>query len=406
VGNQPLPVICPGATDPSLAKEHIRGDQGIPPDGDGYVPAEETFCSRNPTFTATLAPGETFYYWAIFHNVPSHGQLSLELSHDPPTRSAWLNPWQSPFSAPQPAECPQELVTLGTCVPVSRTPEGKRPNLIVLVHGCCTDENGVREWDGLGGDIAEKIIQDKTSDKWEIVVWDWTRCTSDPNVECTPIPPTFINDVYFKTYADIAYTYAYVEGQKLANTIEKYPTTYEYVHFIGHSAGAKLIHEAATWLAQYKLTKNEKRLFIYLTFLDAYTQNDKDSGKDKDKKGYGNLEGYTNHYSEHYVDRHLPSTDACLASAFNFDISNWKHSPDLIGDPVGHQWPRHWYEKSVTSTSPKFKYGFPLSLDGGNTLNNLISRRDTEFRPGTQCDLDTGLFNENPNPDCRPAACW
>ena len=118
------------------------------------------------------------------------------------------------------------------------------------------------------------------------------------------------------------------------------------------------------------------------------------------------IEGYHDHYVEHYVDRHLPSTDACLASAFNFDISNWKHTPDLIGDPLGHQWPRHWYEKSVISTSPKFKYGFPLSLEDGNTLNNLINTRDTELHPGTQCSLDTGLFNENPNPDCHPADCW
>jgi hypothetical protein len=115
IGSQPLPAICTGITDPSLAKEHIRGDQGIPPNSDSYVAAEETFCSRNPNFTDVVAPGGTFYYWAIFHNVPSQGELSLELSHDPPTRSAWLKPWAIPLSAPPPTECPPELVKLGTC---------------------------------------------------------------------------------------------------------------------------------------------------------------------------------------------------------------------------------------------------------------------------------------------------
>ena len=115
IGSQSVYAICPGATAPSLAKEHIRGTEGIPVDGDGVVAAEETFCSRYPNYIASLPPGETFYYWAIFHNVPPDGEVSLELSHDPPTRSAWLKPWYTPFSAPPPPVCPPELVRLGYC---------------------------------------------------------------------------------------------------------------------------------------------------------------------------------------------------------------------------------------------------------------------------------------------------
>ena len=115
IGSQPLPLICPGATDPSIAKEHIRGTEGIPPNGDGVVAAEETACSRNPNFTGVLAPGGTVYYWAIFPNVPSGGEVSLELSNDPPTRSAWVIPWYYSFSASPPPVCPPELVRLGTC---------------------------------------------------------------------------------------------------------------------------------------------------------------------------------------------------------------------------------------------------------------------------------------------------
>jgi hypothetical protein len=71
---------------------------------------------------------------------------------------------------------------LSTCEPHDRA-----PNLIVLVHGCCTDENDVKnDWDTLANEIAKKITK---QNDWEIVVWNWTRCTPDPNVECTPKPP-------------------------------------------------------------------------------------------------------------------------------------------------------------------------------------------------------------------------
>jgi hypothetical protein len=105
-------------TNPSLAKEHIRGTEGLPPGVSGYVAAEETFCSRNPDFTGTLEPGGAHYDWAIFHNVPPGGEVSLEWGYEPYGVSAWVDPWyylNSP-DIPPPAECPPELVTLGTCV--------------------------------------------------------------------------------------------------------------------------------------------------------------------------------------------------------------------------------------------------------------------------------------------------
>ena len=284
------------------------------------------------------------------------------------------------------------------CSSVGREPEGKAPNLVVLVHGCCTDENGVEEWDELGRLIAGKILENKTPGKWEIVVKDWS--------EYTPPPPDWQSNVAILQYAEIAYNAAENEGNFLANDIKGLTNhTYKYIHFITHSAGAKLVQSAASQIATHYDQNNTEKPFIHLTFLDAYTKDDEDSGKDMNNKGYGSLEGYTNHYSEHYVDRGLASTDACLTNAFNFDMSRWKHSP-TESLKFGHHWPIHWYQQSVISTSPQFKYGFPLSLEGGNNLNNLISRRDTEFLPGKQCVLDTGLFNESPNPDCKPAACW
>jgi Neprosin len=112
---QPLGLTCIGF-DNSLVREHIRGTEGIPPDGDGYVMAEETFCTRNPNLNHSIDPEGTHHSWAIFHNVPPGGQVRLEWGQWG-SSAAWVNPWQIPFDSPPPGECPQELVNFGTCVP-------------------------------------------------------------------------------------------------------------------------------------------------------------------------------------------------------------------------------------------------------------------------------------------------
>src|SRR5947208_8937772 len=47
VGSQTLPLHCIGAADPSRVKEHIRGDQGIAPNGDGFGGATGTSCCHH-----------------------------------------------------------------------------------------------------------------------------------------------------------------------------------------------------------------------------------------------------------------------------------------------------------------------------------------------------------------------
>lgn len=157
--------------------------------------------------------------------------------------------------------------------------------------------------------------------------------------------------------------------------------------------------EENVWLTQKLLAElfgTTNKPFVHLTFLDAYTP----SGEEA-------IYGLYSDYAEHYVDRSLgsvfASTDACLSNAFNFNISNW--DPLSVGERGvgGHQWPRNWYKRSVTSTSPKFKYGFPLSLEGsGKGINKLLNEL-AKYPPGQQCELST-VFNNNPN--CQRAACW
>src|SRR5918999_643334 len=100
--------------------------------------------------------------------------------------------------------------------PVFERPEGKAPNLVVIVHGCCTDANGVYLLRKEFGDaINQAFLQHPPSEPWEIVVWDWHK-DEETGIEQTPAPPVWDYDD-FKDYADIAYTYASVEGLELAD---------------------------------------------------------------------------------------------------------------------------------------------------------------------------------------------
>jgi hypothetical protein len=199
-------------------------------------------------------------------------------------------------------------------------------------------------------------VQDKISDQWEIVVWDWSAHT--------PKPLQVIDWLDIKKYADIAYIYARdIGGGKLKDAIFNVNNHYKYVHLIAHSAGVKLIDEAANeliieWL---KIQNVNDRPFIHLTFLDAYRPyNDY----------YGFLGGNYPHYSEHYVDVNPVAqyTNDYLPHAFNFDITNWTDMKDDRALEFGHQWPRRWYTRSVESPNRTgdivgISPGFPLSLD-------------------------------------------
>jgi hypothetical protein len=192
---------------------------------------------------------------------------------------------------------------------------------IVLVHGCCTTHDDVSEYDQLADKMVGEIIKKNSPNAWEIVVWDWTKDTPKNG------------GIWSLADAHTAYNNARPQGRDLLEPpISKY--LYKYIHMIGHSAGARLIHEAASVLTKTQTNKP----FIHLTFLDAFRPFFDE---------YGNLENYSERFSEHYVDVGLPQTDDYLPHAFSFDITDWHpvshQDPDEKRDN-GHQWPRAWYE--------------------------------------------------------------
>jgi hypothetical protein len=264
--------------------------------------------------------------------------------------------------------------TIQKTVPLPREPQGTALNLIVLVHGCCTDANDIKnEWDRLGNKIVQETIKNQPPGAWEIVVWDWSAYTPKSIIID---PQDLIKDA--RTAYDNIVNYNL--DLRLADAIATYH--YEHVHLIGHSAGAGLIDGAAKDLVRIYTQRNENP-FIHLTFLDAFTPTPTDAGN------YGFLPHYpdSKHYSEHYVDRTQPiidpRTNEILPNAFNFDITGWPPDNSDERRDFGHQWPRYWYEKSVTSTQPKFKYGYPFSREGGNDPLNVL----TNYPAGKRCFL-------------------
>jgi hypothetical protein len=79
----------PKSSTPTPAAEPA-GEQNLPPateymrgtPNSGTVTAEETLCDRTRDLDITLKPGESFYDWVIFHNVPCKGG-TVYLQWDP-----------------------------------------------------------------------------------------------------------------------------------------------------------------------------------------------------------------------------------------------------------------------------------------------------------------------------------
>ena len=116
-GNQTHYIDCFGQDELPPVRVYMRGTADS-----GYVDSEETICSRDPDFTITLKPGESFYNWMIFPEMPGPGD-EVSLEWEPYGSSEWVDLWHAPFDALAPAECPEELVTLGVCQPGTQSVE-------------------------------------------------------------------------------------------------------------------------------------------------------------------------------------------------------------------------------------------------------------------------------------------
>jgi len=189
-------------------------------------------------------------------------------------------------------------------------PQGQAPNLIVLVHGCCTDEKDLTGWNRVRSSIQAAILKNSPLEAWEIVVWDWTDFTKSINPY----------SVYYG---------APFSGYYLGREIVKWP--YHYIHFIAHSAGSRLIHEAA----KYIKIKDDTPPFIHSTFLDAFCPSYD-----------GIIYAKYSDYAEQYVDRGLLYTRDDLWGAYNFDVT-YLPTKEPIPTQFSKGWPNEWYAHSA-----------------------------------------------------------
>jgi len=96
------------------------------------------------------------------------------------------------IAAAQPPEPPPiQLQDLNTILP---TPAGTASNLIVYVHGCCTNDGDVTA-------LRDKLWtafkdQPFVNGDWEIVLWPWT--------EDTPKPQSVLDNINFEEFARAA----------------------------------------------------------------------------------------------------------------------------------------------------------------------------------------------------------
>jgi hypothetical protein len=113
VGQIPLTLSCGSGApvDPALMREHIQ----MPDGSELSVPATATICSRQPSLTATIAPGQEQQQWAIFRNVPLAQRVSLEWKAPGGGPPSGQTPFLQAFAAgpdprPGPTDWPDEAL--------------------------------------------------------------------------------------------------------------------------------------------------------------------------------------------------------------------------------------------------------------------------------------------------------
>ncbi len=198
---------------------------------------------------------------------------------------------------------------------------------------------------------------------WQICTLDW----SGPWGLRTTMPSSS-TDFPFQAWAN-----AQDPGKDLAKKL--LIGNYNFVHFIAHSAGSRVAHEAAKLLK----TDSINPPLIHMTFLDAYHPWPTilcDYGEATD-------------WAEQYFDTrpilvpliNQETTKIHLRNAYNFDITALDplvDPPSDITDLAGghaHAWPHQWYQFTIDHKEI-FNDGFALSLESGN--NQLPSHGDNK----------------------------
>lgn len=258
-------------------------------------------------------------------------------------------------------------------LPVPPVKAPSRKGLIVVTHGCLPGPQ-VQPPPQWVSDMC-KAIESRVTGDWQVMPYFWTdqawastklsKVSYLWNLEASVMPSAKSLGIQL--------------GTQLA------AQAWEHIHFIGHSAGAKLIQTAADTIRSLAPATE-----THTTFLDPYL--------DLDYNGhswYGaNADWADCYYALDTETRNF--TDGPLAGAYNVDVT-WV-DPDKTLNPIAcasitaestppvldmicshqavssHEWPHQFYLKSIQRSldTCASSYGFSLSKEGGDW-----SRHDT-----------------------------
>ena len=172
----------------------------------------------------------------------------------------------------------------------------------------------------------------------------------------------------------VALTCARIHGNRFGSKVAK--EGYQYIHLIGHSAGAGFV-----WAAAEQIKKYSPSTIVHCTFLDPYTGMHT-PGIDM-RIIWQTLYGANADWSDCYATEDCTGagSDGRLANAFNVDVSwldpnHQEVAYGFAGQSIAlsaHLWPIYFYMQSITNTDPAWagaNYGFALSAEDGGWGNH------------------------------------
>lgn len=288
------------------------------PDGSEYPTLQLTLDASGYFETNYTAPGEkpagVYTWWAIDD---STGVTSNKISYEVTAFTEPVEPILTPTTAQK---------------------------AVFITHGWNGEADTVDDW---AVDMQNMIKLNVNTDEWHVEAYDWKGAAA------TSVVPTA----------------AYYNPGTIGRAIGRLycAKNFSHIHFIAHSAGSNMIHQASKYI-QNNCVGNLK---IHNTFLDAYSP-------------AGNLSSYGKYtdWADNYVDKRplaglfmkysgvgfLDTTDSYFQNTYNFDVT--PIASFSVNPIVRHAWPYHFYRETIDysgGNSCHSNAGFNLSLEGGNT---------------------------------------
>ncbi|MBZ0159098.1 MAG: hypothetical protein K8G79_02970, partial [bacterium] len=344
-------------------------DAAQDPDGDGLTNLQEFQASTDP------------------HNRDTDGDGIIDGEATTPER---VDPSEDTTAAPTPVD-----------------------KAIVITHGWNSKSsdwagplaNGVCQKLGFSGSLppvnatngARTICQ---VNGWDVWVYDWRT-----DAEFAPLLDVTGEDSY--RFPKEILPFAERQGDALAKILKE--KNYEHVHFVGHSAGAKLIETATFGLKLWVGLEKRRAVKIHETFLDAYDPRKKDST-------YGDWADWADNYVDtRQVGLLAPydGTKLFLKHAYTIDVT-----PESDGCQSGygidlravwtcrHSRPYRFYGWSINDSSlvdnASDNQFDPMSSDGG--MGYSLSRENGHDLKDLQAAFPEGGKCKVQGESCNPGA--